>query len=224
MKSKGVLTKMKKKIGVFIVLVLSIVLFSACGTTELEERSFPLLVTIGYDDGKFSYGTAFPKENATGQSNTKEGTIQTTLARGKSFEESKIKYENRLNKEVDYNHLKILVLEDDILENQTIYYEVMDHLIATEEFPRNTYVCVVEDVDDIYELEKNVSQDIGTYLEEYLKKQEEKKASLLTLGDLIDEKQNQTMVLYLPYFDVEEKFIEWKGYMNTSGKSWQESY
>lgn len=215
---------MKRRIYIFNILLCFVLLLSACSTTELEERSFPMLVTVGYEDGKVTYGAAFPKEDATGQSNTKETELKTAIATGKSFAESKTKYENRLNKQADYNHLKIFVIEDDVLENQKIYYEVMDHLIAIEDFPRNTYVCVVEDVDDIYELEKNVSQDIGTYLEEYLKKQEEKKASLLTLGDLIDEKQNQTMVLYLPYFDVEEKFIEWKGYMNTSGKSWQESY
>jgi len=75
----------------------------------------------------------------------------------------------------------------------------------------------------LFEMEKEISQDLGTYLEEYLKSHEEKKDRLLTLGDLLDEQANQLFVLYLPYLDVEENKLEWNGYVNTSGKVWQES-
>ena len=186
----------------------------ACGTTELEERYFPMLVAVGYEDGKVSYVAAFSKQDETQKA---------FRVVEKTFEESKTKYEGRLNKDADYNHLKVLVFEDDFLENASAYEEMLYHLAKTEDFPRNTYVCAVEDVDDLLELEKNVEQDLGTYLEEYLKQKEEKKDRLLTLGDLLDERVNQSMVLYMPYLEIEDKFVEWKGYMNTFGKSWKES-
>lgn len=173
-----------------------------------------MMVSVGFEDGKVTYGAAFSKEDA----------IQNAFSTAeKNFEESKSKYEKRLNKDADYNHLKLLVLESDLLETAAAYEGMLAYLAETEDFPRNTYVCAVEDADDLFELEKNISQDLGTYLEEYLKQHEEKKDRLLTLGDLLDERANQSFVLYMPYFEVEENFVEWKGYMNTSGKSWQES-
>lgn len=203
-----------KNVWMLIMIASVCVCFIACSTTELEQRCFPMLVAVGYEDGKVTYGAAFSKEDTT-----KNNFLTAETA----FGESKSKYEKRLNKDADYNHLKILVLESELLENPTAYGAMLDYLAETEDFPRNTYVCAAEDVDDLFELEKNISQDLGTYLEEYLKQQEDKKERLLTLGDLLDERVNQTFVLYMPYFEVEENFVEWKGYMNTTGKSWQES-
>ena len=177
-------------------IVLASLLLVGCSTTELEDRCFPMLTAVEYENGKVSYQDAFSKEDDTGKLGAKVR---------------------------DYAHLKVLVLEEDLLEQKSQYEAMLEELAETEKFPRNTYVCVVDDVDDLFEMEKNISQDLGTYLEEYLKKHEEKKDRLLTLGDLLDEKENQMMVLYLPYLDVEENFVEWKGYVNTSGKSWQES-
>lgn len=205
---------MAKKAFFFIWMMVG-VLLTGCSTTELEERCFPMMVSVGYEDGKVSYAAGFPKEDENGQGGWNTEKV--------SFFEAKIAYEKRLNKDADYNHLKVLVLEDDLLKEKEVYKKMLEALIQTEDFPRNTYVCVVDEVDDLYEMEKSISLDLGTYLEEYLKKQEEKKNRLLTLGDLIDEKENQAMVLYLPYLEVEENFMEWKGYVNISGKTWKES-
>lgn len=211
-----------QKIKCILVVLLSLVL-TGCSATELEERCFPMLVAVGFEDGKITYGAGFPKSNATGQSDTSGTEIKAVQVSEIDFARSKEKFESRLNKEVDYNHLKVLAIEDDLLDKSIAYSVMLQHLAETESFPRNTYVCVVDDMEELYELEKNISQDIGTYLEEYLKKHEENKDRLLTLGDLIDEQKNQTMILYLPYLEIEENYVEWNGYVNTSGKTWQES-
>ena len=189
---------------------------NGCSATELEERCFPMMVSVGYQDRKVTFDAEFPKEDESGQGGRRG-------AEEISFEQAKIAYENRLNRDADYNHLKVLVLEEDLLEQKDVYEDMLESLMYTEDFPRNTYVCVVDEVEELEEMEKSISQDMGTYLEEYLKKQEEKKNRLLTLGDLMDEKENQAMVLYLPYLEVEEKFIEWKGYVNISGKNREKS-
>lgn len=201
---------------VFLMWLMGGLLLTGCSTTELEERCFPMMVAVGYEDGKVSYAAGFPKEDENGQGGRRQSEEI-------SFDQAKIAYENRLNRDADYNHLKVLVLEGDLTEQKKVYEDMLETLMYTESFPRNTYVCVVDEVDDLYEMEKSLSLDLGTYLEEYLKKQEEKKNRLLTLGDLIDEKENQAMVLYLPYLEVEENFMEWKGYVNISGKTWKES-
>lgn len=184
----------------------------ACAATELEERCFPMVVAVGYDDGKVSYGAGFPRTGNSNEGESQINEIQVSIVKRKTFEESKTKYESHLNKVTDYNHLKVLVLEEELMQQTAVYNEMLDVLASSEEFPRNTYVCAVDDIDDLMEIEKNLPQELGTYLEEYLNNHEERKGDLLTLGDLIDEKENNQMVLYIPYLEVEETYVEWGGY------------
>lgn len=186
----------RQKVSGGAILMIVLCLLTGCSTTELEERSFPMLLAVEFEDGKVTYKDAFPKEDEMGRLGAKEK---------------------------DYNHLKVLVLEEDLLENESAYEATIFDLARAERFPRNTYVCVLDDIDDLFHLEKVISQDLGSYVEEYLKLHEEKKDRLLTLGDLIDEQANQTLIVYLPCLDIEENMLIWKGYMNTSGKIWQES-
>lgn len=187
---------LRRRYGIFACALLFACVLVGCSTTELEERSFPMLVAVEFENGKVTYKEAFPKEDKTGSLGAREK---------------------------DYSHLKVLVFEEDLLEQQAAFENVLTEWAKDERFPRNTYVCAFDDADDLFEMEKNISQDLGTYLEEFLKQHEEKKDRLLTLGDLLDEQANQSMILYLPYMEVDDNVIKWKGYMNTSGKSWQES-
>ena len=194
-------------LSMFIALVLC-----ACGATELEERCFPVLTGIGYENRNVTYTLGFPSESTSGKEGAKSNEIKVPTTKEKSFKESKSKYESRLNKLVDYNHLKVIVLEEDFIEQVKSYEEMMDYLAETEEFPRNTYVCVVDDVEDLMEIEKDLPQELGTYLEEYLNNHESIKENILTLGDLMDEKENKKMILYIPFLDVEDTYVEWDGY------------
>lgn len=213
---------MRKWINYLMISVLSICLIG-CSMTEVEERCFPVIVTVGYDDGKLTYCEGFPNMESSSKEDSGSVQMGVSMVMAKGFEEAKEKYEQRLNKEPDYNHLKVLVLEEELLEQAGAYEDMLSYMAQTEEFPRNTYVCAMDDVEDLWEIEMNLSQDLGSYLEEYLKKHEEKKNKLLTLGDLIDEQANQLMVLYMPYLSAEENYVEWKGYMNSNGKSWKDS-
>ena len=177
-------------------MILFLITMVACSTTELEERSFPMLVAVNIENGKIRYTDAFPKEDSTGSLGAKEK---------------------------DYSHLKALVLDEEVLEDRKAYGNVMEKIAQEEKLPRNAYVCVMEDAEDLFAIEHLLSQDLGTYLEEYLKSHEVNKGRLITLGDLLDEYVNETMILYLPYLEVEENMLQWQGYMNNLGKIWQES-
>lgn len=203
--------KLRRWIGIGMTLVFASQL-GACAATELEERCFPVMVAVGYDDGKVSYGAGFPRVGSTKEGESQINEIQVPIVKRNTFEESKTKYESHLNKVADYNHLKVLVLEEEFMQQVMVYNEMLEVLASTEEFPRNTYVCAVDDIDDLMEIDKNLPQELGTYLEEYLNNHEQRKDTLLTLGDLLDEKENKKMVLYIPYLEVEENYVEWGGY------------
>ncbi len=208
--------KMRQKVLYVLSIVAICIFLMGCSETELEERCFPMLAGIGYEDDRVSFNGAFPRSDSG-----KEG-MSTSKAKARDFEKSIAEYEGHLNKQVDYNHLKVVVLEEELLEERTAYNQMLDYLEQTERFPRNTYVCVVDELEDLFDLEKKISQDLGTYLEEYIRKHEETKAHILTLGDLLDEKENQTMILYMPYLEVEDNYIEWGGYVNILGEMWKD--
>ncbi len=193
-------------------ILLAVSMLYACASTELEERCFPVMTAVGYEDGKVSFAAGFPRGGNSKNNNSQINEIQVPTTKGKNFEACKTKYESHLNKVADYNHLKVIVLEEELMEQTLIYEEMLDYLADTEEFPRNTYVCAVDDIEDLMKIEENLPQELGTYLEEYLNNHEDKKATLLTLGDLMDEKENKSMILYIPYLEVEESFVEWGGY------------
>lgn len=212
---------MKKSIQ-FLIMAGSFFILTGCSQTELEERCFPMLVAVGYEDEKVTFNAAFPRVGTSGQENSSIEEIKASAVKKSTFEKSKKEYENHLNKTADYNHLKVFVIEEDLIQEKEAYNQMLDYLAKTECFPRNTYVCAVDDIEDLFEIEGKLSQDLGTYLEEYISKHEEAKSHILTLGDLLDEKENQTMILYMPYLEVEKNYIEWGGYVNILGEIWKD--
>lgn len=197
--------------------VMSVMLFTGCTSTELEERCFPQLAVVGYEDDKVSYALGFPRVGSSGQQEPQINEIKVPTVYAKNFADARKEYEGHLNKKADYNHLKVLVMEDDFLEEKQAYEQMLKSLAKQEDFPRNTIVCVVDDMEELLEIDKNLPQDTGTYLEEYLKNHEGEKVQLLTLGDLIDEQANGEIVLYLPYLEVEDNYVQWGGYYAIGG-------
>jgi hypothetical protein len=189
-------------------------LLTGCSKTELEERCFPLLAVVDYktDSQEETFCVGFPRSDNSGGSTGQTTELQITTVSGTDFETSQANYEEDLNKIADYNHLKVLVLGEKLVRNQEAYNEMLDYLADTEEFPRNTYVCVVMDTEALLKIDAKLPQDLGTYLEEFLNNHEKNKNRMLTLGDLLDEKENQLLVLYAPYLIPEQTHVRWGGY------------
>jgi len=205
--------KGKKALAATMAVVLSVYLIG-CGATELESRCFPMMVAVDYDADKEKviFYESFPNtqdENKTGLSTNE---IQVPIKSGATFLESKESFEKDLNKDTDYNHLKVVIIGEELVEHANAYHDMLKTLAETEEFPRNTYVCVTEDIEDLIKLQDKLPQELGTYLEEYLENHEEKKDRLLSLGNLLDEEENHKMILYAPYLEAKDTYVEWGGY------------
>ncbi len=199
---------MKKKWMMFFLCLF----LTGCSANELERRCFPQVVVVGYEDENVEYRVGFPKVSGTKEREQSGNDYYTQEATGDSFARSKSNYESRLSQDADYNHLKVFVVEREFLEEKKQYLDMLSVLSMTEAFPRNTYVCVVDDAEDLMEVEGTISQDLGTYIEEYLQNHEKNKGYMITLGDLIDEKENEKLIVYLPYLEVKDTFVEWNGY------------
>ncbi len=173
---------MKKLMRLCSLLLLLVCCGSLCGckAAELEERSFPMLVTVGLSD-------------------TKETEFYYIFANEWSD----------INSYLDYNHLKVVLLEEEFLEDEEKYNEFLAEIQKEETFPRNTYVCVTSDAEEICKAGEELATDVGTYIENMLKTQERMdKKHMPTVGDLLDEKENRMRIWKLPIFTVKDGQIE----------------
>lgn len=202
---------MKKK-GIFLFLACAGFL-CGCSANELEDRCFPMLALIDYDaiqaETAFSY--TFPTPRRTEDQGNATEEVDTAFAYGSDYEEAWTNYEARLNKEADYNHLKVIVLGEAFVNNQTLYNQMLDFIQEQETFPRNAYVCVLSDTGQLLEIQSTLSDDAGSYLEDFIQNHENSKDNeLVTLGKLMDEKENKSKELYLPYLAVDGGNIVWQ--------------
>ncbi len=191
-------------------------LFCGCTANDLEENCFPMLavVDLAEDEGQTAFGYAFPaagsgeSEQYTQEEEAEE--INTLFVYGANFEEALSAYESRLNKVTDCNHLKAVVLGEAFFNDRGQYEAMLDFLTEEEKFPRNAYVCIVPDAAELMELDGSLSDDLGSYLEDYLLNHENSsEAELVTIGKLMDERKNRVLTLQIPYIEVENGSLLW---------------
>ena len=185
---------------------------TGCQATQLENRCFPMMVAVDYDKEKeqILFYENFPDASEDTKDGESVNEIKSPVATGKDFAESKASFEMTLSKVPDYNHLKVLVIGESLMEQKDIYHDMLQMLAQGEIFPRNTYVCVTKDIINMLELKGEFPQELGTLIEEYLENHEEENIPILSLGDVIDEEANQEMSLYAPYITAENDHIIWK--------------
>jgi hypothetical protein len=191
---------------------LAILLLAGCSATELEDRCFPMMAAVDYRLGlvEFSYG--FPELSQKDNTDVEEAKVNAAIAGGADFAASYGSYEQELSKQADCNHLKVLVLGEALLQSDQ-YDAMLTYLQETELFPRNAYVCVTEDTHALYEIEGNLPEDLGTYLESFLQKQSEAYGiSLPDLGMLLDARANGEGQPELPYLLVEDGAVRFLGF------------
>lgn len=116
------------------------------------------------------------------------------------------------NKVLDYNHVKVMVFEEEFLENPSLYEGLLEQIKEEQNFPRNAYVCVTEDADKLVAAGNLMAEDPGTYVEELLENDKAINAEdLPTIGKLVDDTKNRMKTWELPYLAVEKERIVWDG-------------
>lgn len=103
----------------------------------------------------------------------------------------------------DYNHLKVLFLETDLLENESQTTELLKLLEQKSDVPRNTYVVAIRDAGEISGLSEKLEEPVGAYLEQQFETVSEiDKLAYPTLGMLYQEQENREETLFIPYVEV----------------------
>ena len=190
-------------------------LLGGCQTAELEDREFPMLGAVEKheDTGEISLSFVYQDLEKVSSEMTSISGPDHFAATSGDFYKAWHNYEDGQNKMVDYNHVKVLLLNEAFLRDEGQLAELLAFLDEEEAFPRNTYVCVAEYTGPLLECGEELSDDLGSYLEQTLENNESVSAKVLpTLGSLFDEQKNRSETLFLPYFVVEADMPVLDGY------------
>lgn len=170
-------------IPVIVVLTIGLMLIG-CSAVELEERCFPTLAAVDIVD-VVSHRDVSTNENS--------GYIEFYYNMDKSYEPEyadDIKtavdsFEDRLSQKADTNHLKVILIGKTLRKDKAAYSDFMEYCKISKKFPRNTYVCIADDINDIFD-------NMGDYYEQKINKENHEDGEpIITLGTLLDDYTNE---------------------------------
>ena len=120
------------------------------------------------------------------------------------FQSAWLNHEYTGNKEVDYNHLKVVLIERSFLEKEAAVDDMLSMLEQEKEVPWNAYVMTTESCDRLAQTEEELDTLLGNYLEELLENTSGiNQKAYPTLGMLYEERANHLETLYIPFVDIE---------------------
>lgn len=149
----------------------------------------------------------------------REFPLAVAIEKAEEIESLWLNQEEGGKKEMDYNHLKVLILSQTLAEDEEGMEELLGVLSSNSQIPRNTYVAVAEKPKEILELKEEYEEkeSAGTYIEELLEGNSSMKSMAYpTLGKLYQEQENHLETLFLPYLATQdntpyvEKYFVWK--------------
>lgn len=191
-------------IPVIVVLTIGLML-TGCSAVELEERCFPTLAAVdvvAVDTDEITDKEVTGKEvtdykeyvsHRDDLANESSGYIEFYYNMDKSYEPEyadDIKtavdsFEERLSQKADTNHLKVILIGKTLRNDKAAYASFMEYCKTSKKFPRNTYVCIADDINDIFD-------NMGDYYEQKMNKENhEKDEPIITLGTLLDDYTNE---------------------------------
>ena len=166
-------------IPVIVVLTIGLML-TGCSAVELEERCFPTLAAVDV--------VAVDTDEITDKE-----VVEFYYNMDKSYEPEyadDIKtavdsFEERLSQKADTNHLKVILIGKTLRNDKAAYASFMEYCKTSKKFPRNTYVCIADDINDIFD-------NMGDYYEQKMNKENHEDGEpIITLGTLLDDYTNE---------------------------------
>ena len=93
--------------------------------------------------------------------------------------DKKLTYENLMKAHINSKKGKTL------RKDKAAYSDFMEYCKTSKKFPRNTYVCIADDINDIFD-------NMGDYYEQKINKENHEDGEpIITLGTLLDDYTNE---------------------------------
>lgn len=183
-------------------------LLCGCGTKELENNAFPLAIGIGMEkQNDFSVYMAYPdllsqeaKDNALSTDAIWSGTAADLFAAADEMSENS-------NKNVDFNHLKVLILDRAVLEQEVLRERLVSFFLEQKDAAWNTYVMLADgDMDELFSGELEIGSSLGISLEDTIEEWTNiKSRGRTTVGNLMSQYYNGNETALVPVVSVREQ-------------------
>ena len=186
------------KIGTPFVVGVPVLLFLT-GERKKHNKKVRVLVLVC-----FLFGCLFLQGCNVAELEDKAFPVLLNIRDQDDFQNVWLNHEYAGNKEVDYNHLKVVLIERSFLEKEAVVEDMLSMLEQEKEVPWNAYVMTTESCDRLAQTEGELDVLLGNYLEELLENTSgiDQKA-YPTLGMLYEERANHLETLYIPFVDIE---------------------
>lgn len=208
---------MKNRIVTIVSMIfLAVLCLGGCGNTELEERNFPLAAAVTLTKENYQMAFGFEQLKDVADEKSEKENTSVLLAEGKDCMELFLHADGENPGEMDYNHLKALILNRSLLEDEKRLGAFLGYLEEENLFSRNTLLFVTEDEpDQVMEMDTVLKESVGTYLNERIASDERfKDSEAVTLGSLFRIWENENENLWIPYINcAEDKMILEKYYL-----------
>lgn len=196
---------------------------TGCGDNELENREFPLAVGVEKAEEGCQVVFSFPILSDSSGDNGTSGTASMALEKGRDFFTIQKNYEKNSSKSIDFSHNKVLILDEDFIEDEEELQNFLDYAKTRELMARNTYLFVTDlSMEKLFTMGGELEKPFGTYLEEVLESDEDYgNKQIMTLGKLYDERANQMETLYIPVLGAgeDEKPLVTAAYVLKEGRA-----
>lgn len=186
------------KIGTPFVVGVPVLLFLT-GERKKHNKKVRVLVLVC-----FLFGCLFLQGCNVAELEDKAFPVLLNIRDQDDFQNVWLNHEYAGNKEVDYNHLKVVLIERSFLEKEAVVEDMLSMLEQEKEVPWNAYVMTTESCDRLAQTEGELDVLLGNYLEELLENTSgiDQKA-YPTFGMLYEERVNHLETLYIPFVDIE---------------------
>ena len=198
--------------GISITFILCWLIFLiGCGANELENHAFPLALGVEKtSDDDLEIYMAYPDLQDENAADNALSSDVFWKGKGSDLFEGKERMSANSNKNADFNHLKVLILDLAILEDTTKTEQLLHFFQEEQDAAWNTYVMLTEEpLDEIFSDDLDLPESLGIYLEDLLEEWEDvRQGGQVTVGTLMSQyyEKNETLcVPVLEISDAEEK-------------------
>lgn len=150
---------------IFIVLILCLLVSFVHGNIDVEDREYALI--LGLDRKEESWKTTWSFADLSKVADTKgKGAESVSLSiTGANLDEVEQKYNRFEEKELEYGHLKVLILGKRSLENPKLYESLLTELRQNNKYSKNILVFYTNrDASSIVKLDEKINGLLSDHL------------------------------------------------------------
>ncbi len=200
------------RIGVVLLLVLIaalVCLLNGCSLKEPEQRMYPLALGIEKTEDGYQVRYACPDLGAAGggqSTKSPSGDLFASVEVSSLFEAEE-RISQNTDKTLDFNHLKVLLLDARILRSQEEMEHLLTYFMENRNLAWNTCVAVMDgSMESMFDNSITLGKSLGTYLEDLLEGQQGiKKQAIVTVKHLISSCKNRNELFLIPQFGVKDQ-------------------